>query len=192
MRQFWPSISQHLLPLLKQFSGNYDKSLKFHLNGSIDFNRYLSGHSLTDNDKSFDEFFASPVEFVSCLRGMLGIFEQCSPQFTFCVNSRTRQQKETLPLIASTLELPSVQASENVHFLFPAIYNWNNQHQNHVKVISDWIHRTYVIASTPPVEYIRSITIGSAEKDHRLISISENDVKQLIEDLKLVSFLFKF
>ena len=36
MRQFWPSIAQHLLPLLKQFSANFTNSPKLHLSTSID------------------------------------------------------------------------------------------------------------------------------------------------------------
>ena len=50
---------------------------------------------------------------------MFEIFEQCLPQFTFCLDSYKRQQIDTLPLIAIAfvLELSSVQATENVHFL---------------------------------------------------------------------------
>ena len=191
IRQFWPQIIR-LLPLLKQFSGNFITSLKFHLNASIGDCTFGSG-----------ELFASPMEFVSCLRGMLELFELCSPQFTFCVNRRQPQQKDTLTLIASTLELSSVQTSENVHFLLPAIdenCSWNQpySYQNlskeisDLKVISEWLHQPYERGSTPPIEYVRSLTIRSTEREHRLISISEDDVVQLIDDLKAVSFLFLF
>ena len=196
MRQFWPQIIQ-LLPLLKQFSDNYDNSLNFHLNGSFVFNYHLFGHILQEYENSFGKFFKSEAEFVSCLRGMLQIFERCPSQFTFCMNSRSRKQMGTLPLIASTLELPSVQASENVHFIFPNTdycprhiqYSYTNQ----VKVISDWLHRSYVHGGTgtPPVEYIRSLTIGSTEREHMLMTVLRDNIEQLIEDLKVVSFLFK-
>ena len=179
MHQFWPSIAQSLLPLLKQFSGNFINSLKFHLNASI-----------ADNDvKLFGEFFANSMDFVLCFLGMLKIFERCSPQFTFCVNGRSFQRMDSRPLIASTLELPSVQASDNVHFLFPAVVfveNLGGQHA--LKVISDWLHRPYVRGSSPSIEYVRSLTIGSTKREHRLVSISRNSIEQLIEDLKVVSF----
>ena len=182
MHQFWPSIAQSLLPLLKQFSGNFFTSPKFYLNALI-----------TDNVKSFAELFASSLDFVSCLRGMLEIFERCSPQFTFCVNGRCFQRMNSRPLIASTLELPSVQASDNVHFLFPAvIFVENLGGQYALKVISDWLHRPYVRGSTPSIEYVRSLTIGSTKREHRLVSISRNSIEQLIEDLKVVSFSSKF
>ena len=192
IRQFWPQIIR-LLPLLKQFSGNFINSLKAHLNASIGLDcTFGSG-----------ELFASPMEFASCLRKMLEIFELCSPQFTFCVNGHQRKQKDTLTLIASTLELSSVQTSENVHFLLPAINencSWNipysyknlSKEISDLKVISEWLHQPYERGSTPPIEYVRSLTIRSTEREHRLISISEDDVVQLIDDLKLVSFLFKF
>ena len=183
MHQFWPSIAQHLLPLLKQFSGNFFTSPKFYLNATI-----------TDNVKSFAEIFASPMDFVSCLRKMLEIFERYSPQFTFCMHGRSFHRMGSLPLTASTLELPSVQASDNVCFLFPdnAYGTWNILHsnQNQVKVISDWLHRPYVraSASTSPIEYVRSLEIRSIERGHRLMIISRNSIEQLIEDLKVVSF----
>ena len=183
MRQFWPSISRHLLPLLKQFSGNFTNSLMLHLNSSIDLD--------------FIESFATSMEFLSCLRVLLEIFEQCLPQLTFCVNFRYYQQLDSLSLIASTLELSSVQASEKVHFLFPAFgegYRNNNQHafQNQVKVISDWLHRPYVKGGNHRSEYIRSLAIGSTEIEHRLMLISRSSIEQLIENLKVVSFLSKF
>ena len=210
IRQFRPAIAQHLFPLLEQFSGNYIDALKFHLDASIDLHEHGKFlHSFRDNDRSLDELFSNRMEFVSCLRKMLEIFKQCSPQFTFCVNERNHQQIDSLPLIGFILELSSVQASENVHFLFPAHFvmpsmfngycswTWNNQHsyQNRMKVISDWLHRPYVSSSTvipPRVEYIRSLTIGSSERGHRITSISCDDVLKLIDDLKVASFLFKF
>ena len=196
MRQFWPSIAQHLLPLLKQFSSNFINSPKFRLDASIYLYTLLS---FTDDN---DKFFATQTEFVSCLRVMLGIFEQCSPQLNFCLKIRHNQNMESLPLIASTLELPSVQASKNVHFLLPAdfympsiygYYTGNYQHsrQEQVKAIPDWLHRPCVSSSTvrtPQVEYTRSLTIGSTEREHRLKSISRIDIEPLIEDLKVVSF----
>ena len=190
MRQFWPSIAQHLLPLLKQFSGNFINSLKFHLNASI-----------ADNDvKLFGEFFANSMDFVLCFLGMLKIFERCSPQFTFRVNNQSFQRMNSLPLIASTLELSSIQASENVCFIFPAVvfvetllqYSNQNLLKVDLKVISDWLHRPYMRGSTPTVEYIRSLTIGSKEREHRLTSIPQNNIEQLIEDLKVVRYLCKF
>ena len=200
MRQFWTSISRHLLPMLKQFSGNFISSLNVRLNASIDWYNKLPGHSFNDRDFfpiNYDEFFASPMEFVSCLREILEIFEQCLPQFTFCVNDPYYQEMDSLSLIASTLGLSSVQVSDNVRFLFPALseyyYHRDNQHsfQNQVKVISDWLHRPYMRSSsnTPSFECIRSLTIGSTERGLRLMSISRNNIEQLIEDLKLVSFL---
>ena len=190
MRQFWPQIIR-LLPLLRQFSGNFTNSLMLHLNTSIDWYN-LRGHSFTGSDigRSYDVF----LEFVSCLRIMLEIFEQCLPLLTFCVNY---QQMDILSLIASTLELSSVQESEKVHFLFPAFgggYRNNNQHsfQNQVKVISDWLHRPYVKGGNNRSEYIRSLAIGSTEIEHRLMLISRSSIEQLIEDLKVVSFLSKF
>ena len=98
----------------------------------------------------------------------------------------------TLPLIAATLELPSVQASDYVHFLLQnnGYCSWVLQHsiQNQVKVISDWLHRPYVSGGNHRSVYIRSLTIGSTEREHMQRSISENNVRQLIDDLKRVSF----
>ena len=194
VRQFWPAIAQHLFPLLKQFSGNYIDALKFHLDASIDLH-HLAVHS-QGYDRSFDELFASQMEFVSCLRKMLEIFEQCSSQLNFCLYVKSFRM-DSLSLITSTLELSSVQASENVHFILPALggyYFRNNQHsfQNQVKVISDWLHRPYGSGGNHRSKYIRTLTIGSIQRGHRLTSISEDNVVQLIDDLKVASFLFKF
>ena len=184
MRQFWPSIAQHLLPLLKQFSGNFIDSLNLHLNGSIgtDYYYYLNC------SKSFDESFKSEAEFVSCLPGMLEIFEQCLPRLTFCVNSP--QLIDTMFLIASTLELHSVQASDNVNLLIPTVRGFcstDYPYQNKIKVISNWMHRQHVSGKPSAKPTIsRSLTIGSIEGDNMSI-ISANCVRQLIEILKLVS-----
>ena len=110
-----------------------------------------------------------------------------------------QQQLDSFPLITSILELPSVQTSENVQFLFPGyflrVYNSPNTRvlqqyscQDQVKVISDWLLRPYVRGGTPPAEYIRSLTIGSTEREHRPMNSSQNNIEQLIEDLKEVSF----
>ena len=123
-----------------EFSGNFVNSPKFHLNASI----CLLSDCNRGSFKSFGELFATPLEFVWCLRRMLEIFEQCSPQFTFCVNGPQPQHISfTLPLIAATLKIPSVQASYNVHLLSPnngdyEYCSWVLQHsfQNQVKVIS--------------------------------------------------------
>ena len=203
MLQFWPAIARYLLSLLKQFSGNFINSLNLHLHASADWYNLL-GHLSTDSAKSFEafgEYFASSMEFLPCIRGIFEIFEQCLPQLTFYLNGRPHQQLDSLPLIASTLELPSVQASENVHFLVPdpdnRYYLWALKHsyQDQVNVISDWLHRPYVSNSnsTPPVEHIRSLTIGSTERKHWLTCIYRNNtIEQWIEDLKKVSFLSKF
>ena len=194
MPQFWPAIVQHLLPLLKQFSGNFTNSPMLQLNASIEWSNFpVRSFTDSDSNQSFDEF----PKLLSCLRIMFEIFEQCSPQFTFYVNARNYRQLDSMPLIASTLELPSVQVSENVHFYFPAInryvyYSWDSM-QYQVKTISDWLHRPYVgggTISTPRVDYIRSLTIGSTE--HRDMSFSRYRIGQLFEDLKVVSFYPNF
>ena len=180
MRQIWPQIIR-LLPLLKQFSGNFSNSLKFHLNALIGFD-----YDNFNCSKSFDEFFKSSAEFAWCLRRMLEIFERCSPQFTFCVNGPQRQHITfTLPLIAATLELPSVQASDNVHLLLPnngyyGYCSWVLQLsiQNQVKVISDWLHRPYVSGGNHRSEYIRSLT--STEREHMLRS-NIRELRQAID-----------
>ena len=197
MRQFWPSIAQHLLPLIKQFSGNFINSLNVRLNASIGLDYNLFGGTF----RSFGELFASPVGLMSCLHVMLGVFEQCSPQFTFCLDINDEYQRiDTLPLIASILELPLVEASDNVHFLIPTIilrrhYNDDNdayrvKQSRLFDVISDWLHRPYV-SGTPPVGHMRSLEIGSAKNGQRL-SISEDNVEQLIDHLKVVCIYFLF
>ena len=187
MSQFMPWIVQPLLPLLKQFSGNFITSPKFHLNSSIGLDSNF--YSL----KSADESFKGEAEFVSCLHGTFEIFEQCLPPLTFCVNSP--KQIDILALIASALELLSVQVSEKVHFLLPAhifisLFVPYVFQKNKVKVISDWLHRPYVRGGTPPTEYIciRSLTIGSTQREDGPMKSSQNNIEQLIEDLKEVSF----
>ena len=188
MHQFWPSIAQYLLPLLKQFSGNFINSPEFHLIASIGFDYYLSGEPFKS-----DKFFSSPEEFVSSLRGILEIFKRCSPHFTFFVNSRQHHQMDTLLLIASALELPSVQASENVHFFiptFPTIRGFcstQQSHQNLFKIISDWLHLDRHNGNPPVKQTTRSLTIGSAERDN-MLTITPICVQQLIDILKVVRF----
>ena len=187
MRQFWPQIIR-LLPFLRQFSGNFINSLNVRLNGSIGSDYYNINSS-----KSFDEPFKSSAEFVSCLRGMLKIFKQCLPRLTFCVNSP--QPIEAMILIASTLELHSVETSENVNFLIPTIRGFcspDYPYENQVKVISNWMHRQQVSGKPPAKPTVsRSLTIGSIEGDNMSI-ISANCVQQLIDILKLVSLYLNF
>ena len=204
MLQFWPAIARHL-SLLEQFSGNFINSLNLHLHASDDWYKLL-GHLSTDSAKSseaFGEYFASSMEFLPCICEIFEIFKQCLPQLIFHVNGtsnhKSNQQVDLLPLISSILELPSVQSSENVHILFPdnGYCRWADfeyAYDDQVHIISDWLHRPYVSGSnsTPPVEHIRSLTIGSTERKHWLTGISRNNIEQLIEVLKKVSFLSKF
>ena len=194
MRQFWPSISQHLLPLLKQFYGNFMNSLNFRLDGTIRFDNGLFGKSTCSGILFQDDLFAGQNEFMFCLCEMLEIFGQCSPQFTFCMNGRTHQQMDTLPLIASALELPSVQASNNVHFLIPinnAFFSTQLSYQNLFKAICDWLHLDrHYDNGKPPVKQTtnRSLTIGSADSFYMLFLDSIDCIEQLIDIVKVASF----
>ena len=173
-----------------------------HINASIECDYDLPDHSRTDSDSN--ESFDDLSEFLSCLRVMLWTyFEECSPQLTFCVDGLYQEMNTLLP-IAYTLELPFVQACKNVCFVLPKINGYaihsykltrGLPYQNHEKVISDWLHRPYVSGSTPRVEDIRSLTIGSTE--HRFMIISHIKIIDLTEDLKEVSLIeilmsFKF
>ena len=125
---------------------------------------------------------------------MFEIFEECSPEYTFCIHQLIDiHEIHLLSLVSAILIIPSVQESNNVRLsvLSESYYRGKKFYRRiqPIDAIVDWLHNLdrQPVDSTPQI--VRSLTIGSAEsgQSHLLIMpAAEDNIGHLIDSLKVV------
>ena len=179
LRQLCVGIVQ-LLPLLQQFSGNFIKSIDLHFEGLIQL----------FHGRTIGKAFKTPTEFISCLRELLPMFENCSPKFKFNMTIyQASNPTDIVPMIGSILEFCSVQASSSVQFLIPTTAEFYNgpEQSRQIEAISDWLHRRFDSETSTASLVRRFLTLGSGHGN--VLNVHDDSVEHLIEMLKLARIL---